>query len=152
MDWVQKWKKAAAFFVVLVVTACSSGPEAINYGSDQCAHCRMVITEKPFASELVTNKGKVYKFDAIECLAAYLDEHEDLAKNRSTRYVHDFANPDKWIKADQALFVQSEEIQSPMALSLLAFSSAEVLETHLRKYQGSRISWSEIVEQVRNKW
>ncbi len=138
--------------VLLLLVGCSENPQPINYGSDQCAHCKMVITEQAFAAELITDKGKAYKYDAIECLAAYLQEHPEHQNPSATRWVHDFANPEQWIKAESALFVQSKEIQSPMGLSLLAFNQEEALNEHLEEYPGKQITWSDINSQVKDKW
>ena len=34
----------------------------------------MTIVDKLHAAEIVTKKGKVYKFDATECMINYIDE------------------------------------------------------------------------------
>ena len=55
--------------IILLLTAfsCNVKPEAINYGSNgsllQNDH-----HNKVHAAEIVTKKGKVYKFDATECI------------------------------------------------------------------------------------
>ena len=45
--------------------------EEINYGVDACAYCKMNIVDPKFGAELITKKGRVYKFDAIECMVNY---------------------------------------------------------------------------------
>ena len=68
-------KRVAAVSGFLVLTGCTPQTEAIDFGADACANCKMTIVEPRFGSELLTIKGKVYKFDAIECLAKFtLDE------------------------------------------------------------------------------
>jgi len=55
-----------------LLTACSHEPDPIRYGKDACAHCKMTIMDKRFSAELITAKGKVFKFDAAECMAGFL--------------------------------------------------------------------------------
>lgn len=147
-----KFSVGGLAMVVLLLTACSRGPEPIRYGSDQCVHCKMMITERAFAAEIITAKGKALKFDAIECMAAYITEDPEINKSQVRRWVHDFSEPDAWIQAEEALFVQSKKIKSPMGLSLLAFGDEETLETHLKSYDGTRMTWSEIEDLVRREW
>src|SRR5690606_39410929 len=49
---------------------------------DHCTHCRMSIADPKFGAELVTQKGRVFKFDALECLVPYLQD------NSQERYAH----------------------------------------------------------------
>ncbi|MCC6725443.1 MAG: hypothetical protein IT258_13125, partial [Saprospiraceae bacterium] len=47
-----------------LLTACTPTAEPISFGEDMCAHCKMTIVDEQFAAEAVSQKGKVYKFDA----------------------------------------------------------------------------------------
>lgn len=43
----------------LSLQACSIGPEPIRYGKDQCAHCKMTLTDKRYqATKSSPTKGK----------------------------------------------------------------------------------------------
>ncbi|MDX1671098.1 MAG: nitrous oxide reductase accessory protein NosL [Balneolaceae bacterium] len=128
---------------MLLLASCSQQPEKIHYGSDECEFCKMMITDNRFAAQLVTDKGKVYKFDAIECLADYINEQPGKAEGAKF-WVSNFANPGEWVGVDQAHFVKSEEIQSPMGESLLAFCTVEQRRNHLSEFNGKPITWEEI--------
>ncbi|MGB5288980.1 MAG: hypothetical protein WBN42_10875, partial [Ignavibacteriaceae bacterium] len=52
--------------LLFLLASCGSKPEPINYGKDECEFCRMQISDNRYGAELVTDKGKVYKFDSIE--------------------------------------------------------------------------------------
>ena len=40
--------------------SCSpKGPEKINFGKDQCELCKMGIEDPKFATELITEKGRI---------------------------------------------------------------------------------------------
>ena len=59
------------------MVSCTPKPVDIEYGEDQCEFCLMTIVNPQFGSELVSNKAKVFKFDAIECMVPFvLDEGE----------------------------------------------------------------------------
>jgi len=89
--------------------------------------------------------GKATKFDAIECLAAYVVQRQsDSELQNAKRWVSDFNNPGTWITVENAAFVKSEEIQSPMGESLLAFGDRKEAESHLEEFPGKLISWNEI--------
>ena len=59
---------AIVTILFLSLAACTVAPVPINFGSDGCHFCKMTIVDKQHAAELVTSKGKAYKYDAIECM------------------------------------------------------------------------------------
>ena len=68
--------------LLLLFAACSPQPRPIEYGTDLCDFCRMTIVDKQHAAELVTDKGRVYKFDAIECMVNYLEQNDKIESPR----------------------------------------------------------------------
>ncbi len=56
------------FLVSQLLSSCQPRPEPIHYGQDACDFCRMTIVDKQHAAQMVTEKGRVYKYDAIECM------------------------------------------------------------------------------------
>ena len=136
-------KIIAALGFLILATACSQEPAVIHYGSDECAHCKMMITDEQFASQIVTDKGKALKFDAIECMAVYQRENADELQG-AIRYVSDYNQPGNWLKAKEAQFVKSEVVNSPMGESLLAFPSQEEAKKHITERPGQLLGWSEV--------
>ncbi len=136
-------KIIAALGFLILATACSQEPAVIHYGSDECAHCKMMITDEQFASQIVTDKGKALKFDAIECMAVYQRENADELQG-AIRYVSDYNQPGNWLKAKEAQFVKSEVVNSPMGESLLAFPSYEEAKKHITERPGQLLGWSEV--------
>jgi copper chaperone NosL len=106
----------------------------------------MTIVDNQHAAQLVTNKGKNYKYDAIECMINDLNNW-----NRPPVNVHlvaDYANPGTLTDALTANYLISEEIPSPMGANLSAFSSeSERNKTHL-SVGGDKLSW----EHLRVTW
>ncbi|HRI80568.1 MAG TPA: nitrous oxide reductase, partial [Cyclobacteriaceae bacterium] len=60
-------------FVVLFLfmAACSTEPEPLQYGKDTCHTCKMTLMDNKFGAEIVTDKGKIYKFDDMSCFLNY---------------------------------------------------------------------------------
>ena len=56
-----------------MLIGCSKEPKPISYGEDECEFCKMIVMDERYGSEMVTAKGKIYFFDSIECLVAYID-------------------------------------------------------------------------------
>ncbi len=134
------------FYVLLLIamllSACNVAPEKIEYGKDGCSFCDMTIVDKTHAAEFVTKKGKVYKFDAIECLINDLTTKDE--NSMAYILVTDFLNPANFINANEAVFLISEELKSPMGANLSAFKSKEVIN-----YKGQTYNWKNIKERIR---
>jgi copper chaperone NosL len=125
---------------LLLFIACQSGPEPIAYGTENCHHCKMTISDNRYGAEMVTQKGKVYKFDSIECMAKYLDENntEGAAK---MLLVTDYKNPGQFIEVSKAVFLQSEQMPSPMGMYLTAFSDNETASRFAAEKSGNILTW-----------
>lgn len=140
MTFVKSFLCACMF---LLITACSQKPATMHYGSDECTHCKMMITDPQFVSQIVTDKGKVYKFDAIECMAIYQQKHSD-ELDGAKLWVNNYDNTGEWLDASKAQYVKSEVIKSPMGESLLAFPSHGDAEKHLQGKLGKLLNWQQV--------
>jgi len=142
-------------FVLLLaglLAACEPAPRDLNFGSDECAHCRMLITEKEFASQLINRQGRVFPFDSIECMAAFEQEMAS-SEDIHSRWVPDFAAAGiGWLRVEQATILQSETLRSPMGIHLSAYASRAEAEQFAREYGGSIRSWDEILQLVAEEW
>ena len=143
------WKAIAALVMILFISACSQEPVEIHYASDECAHCKMMITDDQFASQLITEKGKALKFDAIECMAAYHRENKEELSGASL-WVSNYENPGMWLEAYDAVFVKSEVIKSPMGASLLALPDKEIATEHIQEKPGHILVWDEVSQTQMN--
>ncbi len=120
----KKMLATAALSSLLFLQACTATkPSPIDYGKDQCASCKMSITDSRFAAEAVTQKGKTYKFDSIECMHDFKKSAND---PKLSLYVTDSANQGRLIRAEKAYFVKASQIHAPMGEPVLA---AETLES-----------------------
>jgi copper chaperone NosL len=120
-------------------TACTPAAEPISFGEDMCAHCKMTIVDEPFAAEVVTQKGKVYKFDAIECMVEFLKIKQ--ADQMALTLVRDYENPKEWQDASQCNYLISKDLPSPMGAGLSAWLSKENAEAMKAEKGGEVYDW-----------
>lgn len=125
------------------ISSCSVKPVKIEYGKDTCHYCKMTIVDKTHAAETVTLKGKVFKYDAIECMLNDLAEKDKNAF--SYILVTDYLSPEKLIDAVDATYLISQQIKSPMGENLSAFEETP------KGYEGSLYTWQEINEHFKNR-
>lgn len=140
------------FTVLLIVLAgCEPKPQPIQFGSDQGDYCRMMITEPQFASQTLNQQGRAFKFDSIECMAAHAMT-ADNPENFHSHWVPNFTNPDEWLQAEEAYFLHSETLRSPMGIYLSAYADRETAEEFRQEYGGQIVTWNEVKEIVHAEW
>lgn len=130
------------------VWGCSGKPQEIAYGQDTCAFCQMGISDPRFAAEIVTKKGRVYKFDSIECMIAAVITGKIPKEEVKTYWVKDFATQE-WIHARQAYFLQAVKIRSPMGVNLLAFATRREMENAKQRYEGLEHTFEDLPNVIR---
>jgi copper chaperone NosL len=134
--------------ISVLFAACNVSPQPINYGSDACHYCNMTIVDRQHASQIVTAKGKAYKYDAIECMVHSLqDEFKDT--EMAHYLVADFHQPGELIDATKASYLVSEKLQSPMGANLSAFQNAEAGQKAQEKFTGKVYTWEEIQDYLK---
>jgi copper chaperone NosL len=126
-----------------LLMACSHAPDPIHYGKDACAHCKMTIMDKRFAAELITAKGKVFKFDAAECMAGFLKDNPAIASDtKSIFLVNNFTNPEQFTDARKSFFLRDSSLSSPMGGNLAAFLSRPAAEAAKTDKSAQVYDWS----------
>lgn len=127
----------------LLLVGCQVGPQPIEYGVDGCHFCKMTIVDKVHAAEVVTKKGKIYKFDATECMINFRKEFDT---SQIKLYLsNDYLEPESLIDATQATFLISENVPSPMGAFLSAFSSKEAAAEVKANKGGTLYTWDELI-------
>jgi copper chaperone NosL len=132
-----------------VLISCSVKPEPLHYGQDGCYTCKMTLMDKKFGAEIVTKKGKIYKFDDMNCMINFYNSSVEPAENIAYRLVIDFANPENFIDAQEAFYIKSENIKSPMASQVAAFSTKEQRDKYNKELNGAILTWGELVTQFK---
>jgi copper chaperone NosL len=134
---------------LIVVSACSVEPEPIAYGTDACHSCKMTIMDRKFGAEVVTQKGKVFKFDDVNCMVNFLNEGSLNDRDVKYKLVIDYSQPEKLIPASEAFYVKSPEIKSPMNSQVAAFETDEAHKQYRKQFNGFYLTWGELITQFK---
>lgn len=129
--------------VFIAITSCDKSAKPIKYGEDQCDYCSMSIVKKTHAAQLVTEKGKQHKFDAIECMVNYIKEDSKKFEN-ATLLVANYNKPGEMIPAKNSSYLISKNLPSPMGAYLTAFRSKNEAEEAQSKLEGKVYKWDEL--------
>ncbi|MGC4235081.1 MAG: nitrous oxide reductase accessory protein NosL [Niabella sp.] len=136
----------AVIAILGMFSSCSSGgPEPIDYNKDACASCKMSISESRFATQVITEKGRVYKFDDISCMLDYTSTNKMEVKKY---YIADFIKDKEWLDAATAFYVRHEEIHSPMGGNIAAFETESAATAYTEKYNTDILVWQDLIKKV----
>lgn len=119
-------------------------PPEINYGQDVCTRCGMIIDDPRFASGYVTQTGESYIFDDIGDMLLYQTETGDAVY---AYWVHDYQT-EAWLRAEEAFFVLSSEIHSPMGYGLAALAEKGQATAVALRSQGRVLTFAELQQQT----
>jgi copper chaperone NosL len=130
---------------VLLMTSCAIEPKEISYGKDACHSCKMNIVDQQHAAETVSKKGKVFKYDSIECMIR--DNKNNNAEDIAMFLVMDYNNPNTFMDATKASYIISEKIPSPMGGFLSALKTQFEAEKLQTEQTGTLYNWDDIQKQ-----
>ncbi len=143
---------AVALLGLTLFGCAGSQPRPINYGGDECAHCKMTIVEPGYGSTLMTAKGRQLNFDSIECLVAYRLKNRTQDQNGWSFWVSAVDAPGTLRAQDQVYFVHSGEIRSPMGAGLAAFTTGAAADAAASESHGRRLDWAGMDTLIRQEW
>jgi len=115
-------------FVTLVTlfgfTGCEKKPigavEKMHWDRDMCERCKMAISERKFAVQIIDPKtGKDYKFDDLGCAVLWMDETKIPWKKQAIIWITD-AKTGQWIDARNAVYASGAI--TPMAYGFAAYT------------------------------
>ena len=95
-----------------------------------------------FASEAITEKGRVYKFDDASCMIKYIKSNDDIVYK--SLYVNDYTTPHKMILVEKGFFLKGGTISAPMGGNIATFSNDEIRKVFHAKLKAQRLTWDEI--------
>lgn len=95
-------------FAVVRLQALPEGPQPVAWDKEPCGHCRMHVSEPPFAAQLITTDGRVFHYDDPGCLFRHVVAERPPVHQT---WFHDH-EADRWIDGNSARFVEVE--MSPM--------------------------------------
>ena len=149
----RKFKSSYSMSAIIAIvsissmSSCTTKPEAIVIGKDQCCFCKMVVSDPKFGAEIVTVKGRNYKFDDIHCVLSFVNSKILDVKEIKDIYLTDFESADHGlIKATEAALIQSEKLNSPMNGNIAAIGDTHSIQKLIEEYQGTSVSWNQLIK------
>ena len=113
---------------------------------DICAFCRMAVSERRFAAQVVTVGGRAEFYDDIGCLVDWLAENGQ--PEGAGIFVVDFTTG-RWLTATGAGYVRSPRLPTPMGHGLAAFADREAAQAATRELGGEVVGWDDLVAEAR---
>lgn len=146
-----KWfKRKSAVPIMLILagisglSSCSDpGPRPIKVNGEDCAYCKMTITDAQFAAQLTTTKGRQYVFDDLICMVGF--KKENPAMDYAHFYLADFTEPGHFIDLDQAILMQSDSLRSPMGGNMGGFAVSDSARIYKSRFGAGEVSWADLI-------
>ena len=145
----QKMKHLINILLISLLFGCSADPRAINYGEDVCHHCKMKLMDPKYGAEVVTQKGKIFIFDDVNCLMSFLESDEVNEQDLKHILITDYDQTESLSDATISFYLKSEAFKTPMASNIIAFSDYETLKKYKKEHGGVYLAWGELVTQFK---
>ncbi len=129
-------------FSLLLFSCNQRGPVPIKLHKDACDFCKMTIADGRFAAELITDKGKVFKFDDLSCMIRFSKENKNQVYTQ--KYVNDYTKNNILIDAESALFIYSPNVRSPMHGDVAAFVQQEDAGKYSKMWNAPILKWNRL--------
>jgi len=137
----------AALLLCFTLVSCSTGPQPIKLNQDGCASCKMTISDPAYGAEIMTKKGKAFKFDDIHCLLHFIREGQVTSDDIQEVYFVNFTEPHQLLPSAKAFLLQSEALRSPMGSHIAAFDDEGKMDAVSREVNGTVVHWEALKNQ-----
>ncbi|WP_293955677.1 MULTISPECIES: nitrous oxide reductase accessory protein NosL [unclassified Sphingobacterium] len=136
---------SSILLVLFSLQACQGNnkPKPIKYGSEQCAHCKMTITDVRFGTQLQTKKGRVFNFDDVQCMIAFVNGNSVKKEEIAVYYLSDYVSHNL-IPAADAYYLKSESLKSPMRGNIAVFEKRGELDKVKAEIGGTVMTWNDL--------
>jgi copper chaperone NosL len=130
--------------LIILLSSCNEQPSAFNIGKDNCDDCKMTIMDAKFGGEIITKKGRVYKFDDAHCLANFIKSNNVKKEEIAGIAFMNYENPNTFLKAESAFFVVSPQLKSPMNSNAAAFANEQAAQKTAKEANGVVENWNKL--------
>ena len=136
--------RARPALLALALVCCAPAVRPIPYGTEPCAHCHMVISDRRFAAELVSRKGRAWFFDDPTCLATFYVSGDVKPEDVALIVVNDFVTPDSTLDARAASYLQTPRVETPMGGGIIALRAGREADSVQAALGGSFLTWDQL--------
>lgn len=135
------YKKLLSLLLIPLLVSCTgTEPVPFKIGKDACDHCKMTLMSKNYGMEMITSKGKIFKFDDISCGVAYFNKN---AKDGDRIFVSNHKDG-SFVECSNAHYLKSEKNRTPMNSMIVAFHTLQAAE-ELKQIKGGEIlKWDQV--------
>ena len=134
---------------LLLFFSCNESPSAILYGHEACTTCKMTIMDERFGAEIISTKGKVFKFDDVICMVEFMASEKIKERDIRKKLVTDYRNKNHFLDAEQAVYLFSDELHSPMNGNAGAFKDNQEALHLQHETQGVIMDWKQVYNQLK---
>jgi len=138
----------AASLLILLLSSCSSNPQPFNYGKDVCDNCKMTIVDPKFGGEIVTKKGKAYKFDDLICMIRFLKSGPVKKEGIAQKLAVNFEKQNDFLDVNKIWFFINPELRSPMGGNIAALAQKKMAEKMKMADETKIFSWDELYDKL----
>ena len=135
---------AGAILSLVLIASCTTKPSPFVLGKDTCVDCKMAIMDPKFGGEIITKKGKVFKFDDAHCLANFIKAGTVKTADIAQTVFINHGNPNHFLDVNSLFFVVSPQLKSPMNSNAAAFPDAETAKKMADQTHGKITKWNEL--------
>jgi nitrous oxide reductase accessory protein NosL len=120
-----------AFFIFAIFSGCQDntleeGMKKVHWDRDICERCKMIISERKFAVQILNPKtNQSYMFDDLGCAVLWFKEEKLDWFNEAKIWIND-ASSGQWLNAKEAIYVSNT--LTPMGYGLSAYSKKTIVE------------------------
>lgn len=130
--------------LIVLLSSCNAQPTVFNIGKDNCDDCKMTIMDAKFGGEIITKKGRIYKFDDAHCLANFIKSNTIKKEEIAQTVFINFEKPNTFLPAGTAVFVVSPQLKSPMNSNAAAFENEKAAQKTAQETNGKTENWTEL--------
>lgn len=131
---------AANFFL----GSCTNEVSPLKIGVDACDNCKMTISDARFGAEIVTRKGRNYKFDDISCLLNFMHGGSLKKTEIEATYLTDYCSPHLLIPVSKCTLSKSEQYGSPMNGNVASFANVDSATFYNGAKEGTILLWNKL--------
>ncbi len=132
--------------LLIAFTSCKTEMQPINYGKDDCDYCKMIILDNKFSVEIISQKGKIFMMDDLECARQFINSGSIDINEIKEIYISNFIGENELIDWNQSFLVKNDILKSPMGGNLAAFSSEKDANNYIFSKGGKLITSQSVIE------
>ncbi|NNM94698.1 MAG: hypothetical protein HKL88_04445 [Bacteroidia bacterium] len=146
----KKLAMASFLIVTCCLSSCSTSPEPLVYAKDVCAYCNMQLEDPHFGAEIISGKGKIYKFDCDECMIHFLNSMNGNDLLNGEVFSINYYIAGQFLDAKKSFFLKSPKIHSPMGMNLASFSGSSDVKKAQAELGGEILLWEDAVNYIKS--